>query len=144
MTFNPNSGNANHGCQGWYRPINPNEHIYIAGYGFSPKPPFLIEQKLIAHCSAATSLCLIGFLFLSTFLTQLCNQLIDRLPLVSFYAMIAEPSRQFAVLFVSIGALTIPFALYATHICIPFESALPLRRIPINLASLIVMMALSV
>ena len=144
MTFDPNSGNADHGCRGWYRPINPNEHIYIAGYGFSPKPPFLIEQKLIAHCSAATSLCLIGFLFFSSFLTQLCNQLIDSLTPASLYVAIAEPGRQFAMLFGSIGALTVPFALYAAHTRIPFESALPLRRVPIKLASVVVMMALSV
>lgn len=144
MALDSNSGNTDQGCRGWYRPINPNEHIYIAGYGFSPKPPFLIEQKLITHCSAATSLCLIGFLFLLSFLTQLCNQLLDRLTPLSLYAAVAGPGRQFATLLASIGALTIPFALYAIHTRIPLESALPLRRVPAKLVSVAVMMALSV
>lgn len=144
MIFDPNSDNADHGCRGWYRPVNPNEHIYIAGYGFSPKPPFLIEQKLIAHCSAATSLCLIGFLFLSSFLTQLCNQLLQRFTPIPLYSVIAEPGQQFSMLFGSIGALTIPFFLYALHTQIPFNSALPLRRVPIRLIATAVMMSLSV
>lgn len=144
MEFDSKNGNADHGCRGWYRPINPNEHIYIAGYGFSPKPPFLIEQKLITHCSAAVSLCLIGFLFLLSFLTQLCNQLLDCFMPASLYAVIAGPGRQFAALLGSIGALTIPFALYAVHTRIPFESALPLRRVPAKLVAAAVMMALSV
>lgn len=142
--FDPNNGSANRGCGGWYRPINPNEHIYIAGYGFSPKPPFLMEQKLIARCSAATSLCLIGFFFLSSFLTQLCNQLLDRLTPAPLYAVIAEPVRQFSMLFGSLGALTVPFVLYAAHTHIPYESALPLRRVPGKLVGVAVMMALSV
>lgn len=142
--FDPNSGgNADHGCQGWYRPVNPNEHIYIAGYGFSPKPPFLIEQKLIAHCSAATSICLISFLFLSSFLTQLCNQLLARLAPLALYAIISEPIRQFSMIFGSIGALTIPFMLYAVHTQIPFHSALPLRRVPAKLIVVAVMLSLS-
>lgn len=144
MTFDPNGDNHDHGYRGWYRPVNPNEHIYIAGYGFSPKPPFLIEQKLIAHCSAATSLCLIGFLFLSSFLTQLCNQLLNRLTPMSLYSVIAEPSRQFSMLFGSIGALTIPFLLYAAHTQIPFSSAVPLRRVSPRLIVVAVMMSLSV
>ncbi|HWP52073.1 MAG TPA: type II CAAX endopeptidase family protein, partial [Clostridia bacterium] len=144
MTFDPNGEHTDQGCRGWYRPVNPNEHIYIAGYGFSPKPPFLIEQKLIAHCSAATSLCLIGFFFLSSFLTQFCNQLIDRLTPVPLYPVIAESSRQFSMLFGSIGALTIPFLLYAMHTQIPFPSALPLRRVPARLIAIAVMFSLSV
>ncbi|WMJ82779.1 lysostaphin resistance A-like protein [Oscillospiraceae bacterium LTW-04] len=142
--FDPNTNNTNRGCQGWYRPINPNEHIYIAGYGFSPKPPFLIEQKLIAHCSAATSLCLIGFLFLSSFLTQFCNQLLNRLTPIALYAIVNEPIRQFSILFGSIGALTIPFLLYGMHTHIPFHSALPLRRVPARLIIVAVMLSLSV
>lgn len=143
MVFDPNGG-ADRGRRDWYRPINPNEHIYTAGYGFSPKPPFLIEQKLIAHCSAATVLCLIGFLFLSSFLTQLCGQLLDRLTPAALYAVIDGPGRQLSMLLGSVGALTIPFALYAAHTHIPSESALPLRRVPVKLMLLAVMMALSV
>ncbi len=144
MAFDLNNGGAGHGCRDWYRPINPNEHIYIAGYGFSPKPPVLIERKLIAHCSAATALCLIGFLFLVSFLTQLFDQLLGQLAPFPFYAAILEPGRQLGRLLGSIGALTIPFALYATHTRIPFESALPLRRTSVRLVLLAVMMSLSV
>lgn len=144
MLSDSNGGNAGRGCKSWYRPVNPNEHTYVAGYGFSPKPPFLIEQKLISQCSAAAALCLIGFLFFSSFLTQLCNQLLNGLTPASVYAAAAEPARQFSMLFGSIGALTIPFILYASYIRIPFESAVPLRRVSTGLVFAAVMLSLSV
>lgn len=144
MSFDPNHYPDEHGSCEWYRPVHPNEHIYTAGYGFSPRPPFLIEQKLIGHCSAATVACLIGFLFLSSLLTQFCAQLFNRFFPIIIYPMLAEPTNQFSMLFGSIGALTIPFVLYALHTHIPPQSALPLRRVSSKLVLASVMVSLSV
>ena len=55
---------------GWYQPLNPNEHIYTQGYGFSTRTPILIERHLISKCSAAVVLCLVAHMFLSSFLTE--------------------------------------------------------------------------
>ena len=48
----------------WYEPVNPNEHSYTPGYGFSTRPPFLVEQRLILGYSSAAAFVLLGFLFL--------------------------------------------------------------------------------
>lgn len=144
MSFEHNKSNDDHGCLGWYKPVHPNEHIYTPGYGFSPKPPFLIEQKLIQRCSAATSACLIGFLFFSSLLTQICNQVFNSFLPVFIYPMLSEPIKQFSMLIGSIGALTIPFIFYALHTQIPWQNALPLRKVPVKLVMASVMVSLSI
>ena len=57
MTFDPHYG-------GWYRPINPNEHTYTEGFGFSPHPPYMVERKLISRYSSALVLTLVLHVFL--------------------------------------------------------------------------------
>ena len=52
----------------WYEPVNPNEHSYTPGYGFSTRPPFLVEQRLILGYSSAAAFVLLGFLFLYAYL----------------------------------------------------------------------------
>ena len=39
----------------WYEPVNPNEHSYTPGYGFSTRPPFLVEQRRILGYSSAAA-----------------------------------------------------------------------------------------
>ncbi|MFV0497228.1 MAG: lysostaphin resistance A-like protein [Candidatus Fimivivens sp.] len=142
--FNPNANNKDRGLHNWHRPVNPNAHTYVAGYGFSPRPPFLMEQKLIARFSATVSLCLIGFLFFSSFLTQFCIELLNILLPFPLYTMMAQHIMQLSLAVGSIGALTIPFLLYGLYTHIPFHSAIPLRRVSAKLITAAVMLSCAI
>jgi membrane protease YdiL (CAAX protease family) len=116
----------------WFRPVNPNEHSYTPGYGFAPRPPFLMERRLIAGCSAAVAMCLLGFFFIGSLLPGLCFELLGGLSLRLGGAAHPELVEQMALLAGSVGALLLPFALYAGFVGIPRSCALPLRRVGVG------------
>lgn len=138
---------AQRGRGGWYRPVDPNEHIYIEGYGFSPRPPYLVEQKLIARSSNAVVFCLMGMLLMSGMLPIILQDFI-----YNSTAMMALPfSWSSATLELvdgvsSILSLVVPFAVYASVVGIPRESALPFRPVAplLMLAALAVTLAVGV
>lgn len=113
----------------WYEPVNPNEHSYTPGYGFSTRPPFLVEQKLIAGYSGAAAFAMLGFLFLSSFLPQMMLQVTYQfLPLWAPIA-VEEFLWQCYILVGSIVALLLPFWGFCCYTRIPRDSAVPLRRV---------------
>ncbi len=113
----------------WYEPVNPNEHCYTPGYGFSTRPPFLVEQRLIAGYSAATAFALLGYLFLASFLPQLLLKITYRfLPLSAPYS-VDEFLWQCYVLVGSIISLLLPFCILIAYTRIPRDCAVPFRRV---------------
>lgn len=111
----------------WFVPVNPNEHSYTPGYGFAPRPPHLVERRLIMGCSTAVAVCLLGFLFVESLLPRLCLELMQRLAPRVRWVPSQELLGQAALLAGSVGALTMPFALYAGFVRIPRGCAVPLR-----------------
>lgn len=111
----------------WFRPVNPDEHSYTPGYGFAPRPPFLVERHLIAGCSTAVAVCLLGFLFIGSLLPALSLDLLERMAVRFGVAAPPELLGQMALTAGSIGALVIPFTLYAGFVRIPKSCAVPLR-----------------
>lgn len=130
----------------WYRPINPHEHIYTAGYGFSPTPPYLEELRLIARCSTATVICLLAFMFFSSFSYQLLQQLFLRILPADVCVTFYGPIDDIALAASAVFSLLLPFVIYAMHTRIPFEFAVPVHYVSPGLiaASVAVCMAVSV
>ncbi len=113
----------------WYEPVNPNEHSYTPGYGFSTRPPFLVEQKLIAGYSGAAAFAMLGFLFLSSFLPQTMLQLTYQvLPLWAPIAL-EEFLWQCYILIGTVVSLMLPFWGFTCYTRIPRDCAIPLRRV---------------
>lgn len=129
---------------GWYRNINPNEHTYTPGYGFSPKPPALMERRLIASYSCATGLCLLGFFFLGMALPGIFFRVAATVVPAVIYHGVEEALIQLSVLAGSIVALALPFWIYRLYVKIPRENALPARRVAPGLVVSAVCVALAV
>jgi len=126
MPFGHNNG-------GWYRPLNPNEHIYTEGYGFSTRPPIIIERGLIAKCSAAVVLCLVAHMFLSSFLTEFFIDCFFTLLPMNYYPLLSDAVTQLAQILAYALSLTIPFLIYSMYIKIPLSAALPFRPVSAGL-----------
>ena len=129
---------------GWYQPLNPNEHFYTEGYGFSTRPPILIERNLIAKCSAATVLCLVAHMFLSSFFTDFfIDSFFSLLPMY-YYPLLSDAVTQLAQILAYLLALTIPFFIYAMYIKIPLAAAIPIRHVSAGLITATVFASLAV
>ncbi len=130
----------------WYEPVNPNEHSYTPGYGFSTRPPFLVEQRLIAGYSAAAAFALLGFLFLSSFLPQMMLQVTYRFLPPSAPFSVDEFLWQCYVLIGTIISLLLPFWAFTVYTRIPRDCAVPLRRVDwrLILGAVLAAMAVSV
>ncbi len=118
---------------GWYQPLNPNEHIYTEGYGFSTRPPILIERQLITRCSAAVVLCLVAHMFLSSFLTGFFIDCFFSLLPMNYYPLLSDAVTQLAQILAYALSLTVPFLLYSMYIKIPLSAALPMRPVSAGL-----------
>jgi len=129
---------------GWYQPLNPNEHTYTQGYGFSPRPPILIERRLISQCSAATVLCLVAHMFLSSFFTDFFIDCFFSLLPMNYYPLLSDAVTQLAQILAYALSLTIPFLIYSMYIKIPLSAALPFRSVPISLSTATVFASLGV
>ena len=118
---------------GWYQPLNPNEHVYTEGYGFSTRPPILIERQLITRCSAAVVLCLVAHMFLSSFLTQFFIDCFFTLLPMNYYPLLSDAVTQLAQIIAYALSLTIPFLLYSMYIKIPLAAAMPIKQVSVGL-----------
>lgn len=128
----------------WYEPVNPNEHSYTPGYGFSTRPPFLVEQRMIAGYSAAAAFALLGFLFLSSFLPQTMLSITYRFLPLSAPFSVDEFLWQCYVLIGTIVSLMLPFWAFTTYTRIPRDCAVPMRRVDARLALGVVLAAMAV
>ena len=117
----------------WYNNINPNEHSYTPGYGFSPWPPAMVEKKLIRQASGGLAICMIVYMLLASLLSELAYLFIRFLSFSPFYFLNSELVSQLLTAGVQIFALLIPFSIYCLVIKIPRHIAVPLRSI--NLSS---------
>lgn len=125
-----NSQHTEHGKNEWYRPVNPNEHVYTPGYGFRHRPPSMIELDLIKRYCAIMVTAIICFFLISPLLTQLCMEFFSTVfPLFS-YPVLLEPMQQLSMLLGAVGALTLPFLIAAANIKIPSCNALPFKAVP--------------
>ena len=130
----------------WYEPVNPNEHSYTPGYGFSTRPPFLVEQRLILGYSSAAAFVLLGFLFLSSFLPQMLLQITYRFLPPSAPFAVDEFLWQCYVLIGTVLSLMLPFWAFTVYTRIPRDCAVPVRRVDwrLILGAVLVAMAVSV
>lgn len=129
---------------GWYRPINPNEHTYTEGFGFSPYPPYMVERKLISRCSNALMLTLVGYMLMLSFLNQFFNSAIFSLLPYEYYPSFSDAVTQVADILSYMLSLTVPFFIYAICIKIPVSAYLPFKRVSAKLVMAAVFASLAV
>ncbi|MEG2174036.1 MAG: type II CAAX endopeptidase family protein [Oscillospiraceae bacterium] len=129
----------------WYQKINPKEHIYTPGYGFSPRPPALLERQHIRNTANAAAGCLLGYFALATLLPRWFYALATTL-LAPFLSLdvLSEGLKQIAQGVGMLCALAVPFALYIQAVGILRSSALPTKRVSVRLAVAAVLISLAV
>ena len=131
-------------CRKWYNPVNPNENVYTPGYGFSPHSPRLIERKMISACCAGIVMCLMAQFFISGELPYIVLNLFDRFFPPVNYPHLMDISYQLSMAVGVIGALTVPFLIYAKIIKMPRAYAFPSKGLSVKLLINIVFIALAV
>lgn len=123
MSFSPENNNYND----WYQPVNPRENIYTVGYGWSPKPPHIVELDMIARSAASVVLCLIGYIFLESYIYDTLRGFFGMtLPI---YGDAAGAVNELVIAITEVVALLLPFSLYAMYVRIPLCCALPMKSV---------------
>ena len=129
---------------GWYRPINANEHTYTEGFGVSPHPPDMVERRLISRCSNALVLTLVGYMFVLSFLNHFFSSAIYSLLPYDYYPGFSDAIIQISDMLSYMLALTVPFFIYAICIKIPVSAYLPFKRVSAKLMITAVLASLAV
>lgn len=135
----------NNGYNDWYQPVDPRENIYTVGYGWSPKPPHIIELQMISRSAVSVVLCLIAFMFLESYiyntLITFC-QIVLPIQMYGFFGAVEE----LVLIATQIVAVLIPFSLYAMYVKIPLHCALPIKNVSagVILSALFVCLAATV
>lgn len=114
----------------WYQTVNPNEHIYTTGFGFSYRPPFLIERKTIQSYASGIALACLCFFVCRSLLHELVYWALRNLVYsLAPWALISNQTCLQLAYCLSYGAsLCFPFWVYQCFVRIPLSSALPARR----------------
>lgn len=140
QNFNPNDPLQG----GWYKDINPNEHEYTLGYGFSNRPPFLVERREIGSYAGFCSLAVFGFFVLGMILPKILFSILSNMMPSDFYLEQYELIVQLVTLLTSIASLTLPFCMLCSVIKIPMACRRPMRSVSLPLAASAVGIALAV
>ncbi len=119
--------------QNGYRSETPPQYVYYnTGYSSYQAPPEIRERKKLRACGNGIGLAMLGYIFISLTAygilyiaaTALLSEFLPRLTLYQAPEWLGQ-----AVLLGSyVLSLSIPFALYAIAIRIPFSVAFPLRK----------------
>lgn len=131
MSFSPEHNNNNY--SDWYQPVNPRENIYTAGYGWAPKPPHVIELQLISHSATAVILCLVGYMFLDSYIYNTLTDFFGIILPINIYIGISGALNEFTIMVSVVISMLLPFSLYAMYVKIPLRCALPMRSVPAGL-----------
>ena len=118
----------------WYRNNHPNEHTYTLGYGFSSKPPALVERRLISTWGNGMGLCVLTYLFIISFFPTLLFYLFDKSFSSGSFSDMEEILSQTFYTVASVGALLIPFSLFAAYVMIPRSHIVQNRPISMRIA----------
>lgn len=123
----------NNNYNDWYQPIDPRENVYTAGYGWAPKPPYIIELQMISRSAAAVVLCLIGYMFVNSYVYHAMISFFGFAVPFEIYTRIAGAADELSLIVAQIVSLLLPFSLYAMYVRIPLRCALPMRRVSAGL-----------
>lgn len=118
---------------GWYRAINPNEHVYTPGYGFSPRPPALIERRTIYSYSCALGLSLLAYFVMGAVVPSFALAFLQLVIRPGIFPGAQPLVEQFAGAIASAAAFLAPFSFYAAYIKIPRANAAPQKPVPLRL-----------
>lgn len=117
----------------WYRAINPNEHSYTPGYGFSPRPPAVLEQKVVHSYSCALGLALLVYFIMGAVTPSFSLAFLQLLIQPGMFPSIQPLVEQLAAMMAAALSLLVPFSFYAAYIKIPRASAVPQKAVSFRL-----------
>lgn len=127
-----NPQNDSNNTDAWYQTADPREHTYSPGYGFSDKPPHMLERAVLSSYAAGIGVSIIGFFILRATIPTVATLVTSVFFSISATAdqQSYEVARQVALLISSIAAIGIPFNLFRMFVKIPSPNAYPFR--PVN------------
>lgn len=112
-------------------PKNPNEYVYVSGYGFASPPPIISERRMLRSYSTSLGIAILAFLFGSSLFYRPIYGLLrslDRFIRLSPLPTVSAPTlAEMASGFSYLVALLLPFLVYTRHIRMPLHLALPMR-----------------
>lgn len=126
-----NPQNESNNSEAWYQTADPREHTYSPGYGFSDKPPHMLERAVLSSYAAGIGVSILGFFVLRSIIPTIAT-----LVTTMFFSISAttdkqsyEVAHQAALLISSIAAIGIPFNLFRMFIKIPAPNAYPFKPV---------------
>lgn len=117
--------------EAWYQTADPREHTYSPGYGFSDKPPHMLERAVLNSYAAGTGVSILGFFILRSTIPTIATLVTSVFFSISTSTdkQSYEVARQVAALITSILAVGIPFSLFRLFVKIPSPNAYPFKPI---------------
>ncbi len=120
--------------EGWQNYANPNEYVYIPGYGFSPRPPQMLEKIQIRRSANAAGMTVISVFLIYSLAPGLFELLYESFFSLKFGYL---PSPFLDQLMLSVSyclAFSIPFWVYCAFVHMPIRVAIPVRRPTLSIA----------